>query len=40
MREKCSVEFIKDLGEVGDFFVQVGQGGFEGFAVIGVGGGT
>src|SRR6266404_8946961 len=25
--------------QVGDFFVQVGEGGFEGFAVIGVGGG-
>jgi hypothetical protein len=27
------------LGQVGDFFVEVGEGGFEGFAVIGVGGG-
>jgi len=27
------------LAEVGDFFVEVGQGGFEGFAVVGVGGG-
>ena len=28
------------LGEVGDFFVEVGQGGFEGFAVIGMSGGA
>jgi hypothetical protein len=27
------------LAEVGDFFVEVGEGGFEGFAVIGVSGG-
>ena len=27
------------LGEVGDFFVEVGQGGFQGFAVIGMRGG-
>ena len=26
------------LGQVGDFFVQVGEGRFQGFAVIGVGG--
>src|SRR6266852_4405016 len=28
------------LGEVGDFFVEVGQGGFQGFAVIGMSGGA
>jgi hypothetical protein len=27
-----------ELGEVGDFFVEVGEGGFKGFAVVGVGG--
>ena len=29
----------KLLGEIGDFFVEMGEGGFQGFAVIGVGGG-
>ena len=28
------------LAEVGDFFVEVGEGGFEGFAVVGMGGGS
>ena len=28
-----------ELAEVCDFFVEVGEGGFEGFAVVGVGGG-
>jgi hypothetical protein len=27
-------------GEVGDFFVEVGEGGFQGFAVVGVRGGV
>ncbi len=27
------------LGEGSDFFVEMGEGGFQGFAVIGVGGG-
>jgi hypothetical protein len=27
------------LGKSSDFFIQVGEGGFQGFAVIGVGGG-
>ena len=27
------------LAEVGDFLVEVGEGGFEGFAVLGVSGG-
>ena len=31
---------LSGLGEVGDFFVEVGQGSFEGFAVIGVSGAT
>jgi hypothetical protein len=31
--------WIRTLAEVGDFFVEVGEGGFEGFAVLGVGGG-
>ena len=30
---------LRRLGERGDFFVEVGQGGFQGFAVIGVGSG-
>jgi hypothetical protein len=27
------------LAEVGDFFVEVGEGGFQGFAMLGMGGG-
>jgi len=27
------------LAEIGDFLVEVGEGGFEGFAMLGVGGG-
>jgi hypothetical protein len=30
---------LRRLGEVGDFFVEMSEGGFERFAVIGVGGG-
>ena len=31
-------EITEKLGKVGDFLFQVGEGGFEGFAMVGVGG--
>ena len=31
---------VRTLAEVGDFFVEVGEGGFQGLAVLGVGGGS
>jgi hypothetical protein len=38
--ETCARRPLGRLGQVGDFFVEMSEGGFKGFAVIGVGGGN